>query len=62
MAIAELAMSRPSMRAPASPMNSFAGVQFMGRKPRHAPTSTAAMNDARLKYVLAPVSRTRRYE
>ena len=60
MATAELAMRSPSIRAPASPMKSFAGVQFMGRKPRHAPTRTAAMKDARLKYVLAPVSRTSR--
>ena len=42
-------MSSPSMSAPASPMNSFAGLQFRGRKPMHAPISTAAMNDARLK-------------
>ena len=30
-------------------MNSFAGLQFSGRNPMHAPISTAAMNDARLK-------------
>ena len=48
-AIAEHAMSSPSMSAPESPMNSFAGLQFSGRKPMHAPMSTAAMNEARLK-------------
>ena len=37
------------MSAPESPMKSFAGLQFSGRKPMHAPISTAAMKDARLK-------------
>ena len=48
-AMAEVAISSPSMRAPASPMKSFAGLQFSGRNPMHAPMSTAAMNEARLK-------------
>jgi hypothetical protein len=47
--IAEHAMRRPSMRAPASPMNSRAGLQFSGRKPMHAPTSTAAMREDSVK-------------
>ena len=39
----------PSTSAPESPMNSFAGLQFSGRNPTQAPSSTAARNVARLK-------------
>ena len=41
------------MRAPASPMKSFAGLQFSGRNPTHAPISTAAMKDASEKLFVA---------
>lgn len=47
--IAETAISRPSTSAPESPMNSFAGLQFQGRKPMQAPMRTAAMKVERLK-------------
>ena len=34
-AMADVAISSPSMSAPESPMNSFAGLQLSGRKPMH---------------------------
>ena len=48
-AIADVAISRPTKSAPASPMNSFAGRQLSGKKPTQAPTRMAAISEARLK-------------
>ena len=52
--IAEVAMRSPTNRAPASPMNSFAGCQFNGRKPTQAPIRIAVVSEARLKYSASP--------
>jgi len=49
MAIADVAIRRPTSSAPASPMNILAGCQLRGRKPTHAPTRMAAIREARLK-------------
>ncbi|MDF2492632.1 MAG: hypothetical protein K0Q58_1210 [Microbacterium sp.] len=48
-AMADVAIRSPSIRAPESPMNIFARFQFSGRNPAQAPTRTTAMNDAKLK-------------
>jgi len=44
-----VAIRKPTSRAPASPMKSFAGCQLRMRNPEHAPTSTAVSRDGRLK-------------
>ena len=49
------------MRAPASPMKSFAGLQFSGRNPMQDPMSTAAMKVASEKLFVVK-SRSSRYE
>ena len=48
-AMALVAMSKPTSIDPPSPMNMRARCQLKGKKPRHAPTSTAAISDAKLK-------------
>ena len=53
--IAEAAIIRPTSRAPESPMKILAGCQLSGRKPTHAPMSTAVISEARLKYSDSPI-------
>ena len=59
-AIADVAISRPSMSAPASPMNSLAGRQFSGRKPMHAPIEHGRDERREVEVGARAVSRTSR--